>query len=149
MRIGDIGIRDIVSATQDTLVLEAARLMREHHVGDVVVVAPGKRGTVPVGIVTDRDIVVAVIAPRLNPAELTVGDIMCTDLLTACEDQEIFETVEQMRRHGIRRLPITDKQGNLLGIVTVDDLLELLAMQFSGLSKVVASERMQEVAARA
>jgi CBS domain-containing protein len=122
--------------------------MREHHVGNVVVVERDKRGSVPVGIVTDRDIVISVIAPKLDPSQLTVGEIMGADLVTASDDQDVFETVEQMRRHGIRRLPITDKQGGLLGIVAVDDLLELLAMQLSGLSRVVARERKQELEAR-
>jgi CBS domain-containing protein len=148
MRIGEIGIRNVVCAGPDTTVLDAARLMRSHHVGDVVVVESGKWGPVPVGIVTDRDIVISVIAPRLDSSQLTVGDIMGTDLVVASENQDVFETVEQMQHHGIRRLPITDKQGALLGIVAVDDLVELLAMQLSGLSKVIARERKQEVEAR-
>lgn len=148
MQIGEICIRDVVNATRDTPVLEAARLMRSRHVGDVVVVENSKRGPVPVGIVTDRDIVVEIIAPSIDVARLTLGDIMVRELITVPETQDVFETVEQMRRHGVRRLPVTDKQGVLLGIVSIDDLVQLLAMQASELSRIITRERSKEIEAR-
>lgn len=148
MQIGEICIRDVVSATRDTPVLEAARLMRSRHVGDVVVVETGKRGPVPIGIVTDRDIVVGIIAPRIDVAQLTLGDIMGRDLITIPETQDVFETLEHMQRHGVRRLPVADRAGVLLGIVSIDDLLELLAMQVSDLSKIITRERRKEIEAR-
>jgi CBS domain-containing protein len=148
VQIGEICIRDVVSATRDTPVLEAARLMRSRHVGDVVVVETGKRGPVPIGIVTDRDIVVGIIAPRIDVAQLTLGDIMGRDLITIPETQDVFETLEHMQRHGVRRLPVTDRAGVLLGIVSIDDLLELLAMQVSDLSRIITRERRKEIEAR-
>jgi CBS domain-containing protein len=148
VQIGEICIRDVVSATRDTPVLEAARLMRSRHVGDVVVVETGKRGPVPIGIVTDRDIVVGIIAPRIDVAQLTLGDIMGRDLITIPETQDVFETLEHMQRHGVRRLPVADRAGVLLGIVSIDDLLELLAMQVSDLSKIITRERRKEIEAR-
>jgi CBS domain-containing protein len=146
--IGEICVRDVVSAARDTPVLEAARLMRSRHVGDVVVVENGRRGPVPVGIVTDRDIVVGIIAPEIEVSRLTLGDIMSRDLITIPENQHVFETVEQMQRHGIRRLPVTDKEGVLFGIISIDDLTQLLAMQLSGLPKIITRERRQEIEAR-
>jgi CBS domain-containing protein len=148
VQIGEICIRDVVSATRDTPVLEAARLMRSRHVGDVVVVETGKRGPVPIGIVTDRDIVVGIIAPRIDVAQLTLGDIMGRDLITIPETQDVFETLEHMQRHGVRRLPVADRAGVLLGIVSIDDLLELLAMQVSDLSRIITRERRKEIEAR-
>jgi CBS domain-containing protein len=148
MTIREICIRDVVTAARDTPVLEAARLMRSRHVGDVVVVESSKRGPVPVGIVTDRDIVVGIIAPRIDVAWLTLGDIMGRDLITIPEAQDVFETVEQMQRHGVRRLPVIDKEGVLFGIISVDDLVQLLAMQLSELSRIITRERRQEIEAR-
>jgi CBS domain-containing protein len=149
MRVGEICIRDMIHVERTTSVLEAARLMRTHHVGNVIVVERESRGLRPVGIVTDRDIVVQVIGAGLDPVRLSAGDLMSHDLITAPEEQGIFETIEQMQHSGVRRLPITDHSGHLMGIVTVDDLLELLSIQLSSLSKVTTHERKQERAARA
>ncbi len=149
MRLGEICTRNVVTVEKNTPVHETARLMRTHHVGNVIVVERTTKGPVPVGIVTDRDIVVQVIAANLDPMRLTAGDIMTLDLVTAGEDQSAFETVEQMQRNGIRRLPVINKSGCLVGVMAADDLLELFAMQLTILSKVSASERRQELHARA
>ena len=149
MRIGEICIRDVVHVERSTSIVESARLMRTHHVGNVVVIDSDARGLVPVGIVTDRDIVVQVVAVGLDPARLSVGDLMAGDLVTASEEQGIFETIEQMQHSGIRRLPVTDKSRHLMGIVSVDDLLAMLSIQLSSLSKVPVHERKLELAARA
>jgi len=149
MRLGEICTRSVVHVERNTSVHETARLMRLHHVGDVIVVDRSARGLLPVGIVTDRDIVVQVIAAGLDAARLTAGDIMALDLVTASEDQSAFETVEQMQRNGVRRLPVVDKMGCLAGVITGDDLLELFAIQLYSLSKVSSSERKQELQARA
>jgi CBS domain-containing protein len=122
--------------------------MRTHHVGDVVVVTNTARGRVPVGIVTDRDLAIEILAENIDPNRLTVGDVMTPDLVTAPEDQTVFDTIQQMQHHGIRRLPIVDRQGCLAGIVTVDDLSEFLTMQLGDLTKAVASERRREACAR-
>jgi len=94
MTIGEICVRDVVTATRDTPVLEAARLMRSRHVGDIVVVESGKRGPVPVGIVTDRDIVVGIISPGIEVAGLTMGDIMGRDLLARITTRERRQEIE-------------------------------------------------------
>ena len=148
MRVGEICIRDVVCADRDTPVQEAARLMRSHHVGNVLVVENGARGRTPVGIVTDRDIAVGVVAVGVAASGLTVGELMGGDLITIPEDQGIFETAEQMQRHGIRRLPVVDRQGLLVGMITVDDLLDFLTMHLSELSRAIARERRKEIEAR-
>jgi CBS domain-containing protein len=148
MRIGEICVRNVVCADRKTTVEEAAQLMRSRHVGDVIVVDSTARGPVPVGIVTDRDIVVEIVAAGLEARQLSLGDIIGPDLITASEDQGIFDTVQQMQHNGIRRLPVVDRHGLLLGIITVDDILQFLAIQFRGLSNIAVRERKQEVEVR-
>ncbi|HEY7303779.1 MAG TPA: CBS domain-containing protein [Bryobacteraceae bacterium] len=148
MRIGEICIRNVVTVDRNTPLYEAARLMRSRHVGDVIVIDRNGKGSIPVGIVTDRDMAVAVLAEQLDPSKLTAGDIMGSGIVTVSEDQGLFETIEQMKRKGIRRLPVVDSRGVLLGIVTVDDLLEFLGMHLTELSKVIARERVHELQVR-
>jgi CBS domain-containing protein len=149
MSIGEICSRETVFTTRETTVATAARLMRHHHVGTLVVVEQmngGKR--VPVGIVTDRDVVVEVMATGLDPNAITVGDIMGQELVTARESEGVLETMQIMRYKGVRRLPIVDKDGQLVGIVSFDDLLEVLAEQITELSKIVAREQARETSSR-
>lgn len=149
MTIGEICTRVTVFTTRDTTVADAAKLMRQHHVGSLVVVEDingSKR--VPVGIVTDRDAVVEVMATGLDPNTITVGDIMVRDLVTARESEGVLETMQIMRYKGVRRLPIVGKSGELIGIVTIDDLLEVLAEELSELAKIVAREQARESTTR-
>jgi CBS domain-containing protein len=149
MTIGDICTRNTVITTRDTTVAAAAQLMRQQHVGALVVVDQ-VNGTqrVPVGIVTDRDAVVEVMATGLDPNTITVGDIMDQELVTARESEGVLETMQIMRYKGVRRLPIVGKSGELIGIVSIDDLLEVLAEEISELAKVVAREQARETATR-
>ncbi|HEX9684488.1 MAG TPA: CBS domain-containing protein [Burkholderiales bacterium] len=149
MTIGDICTRNTVITTRDTTVAAAAQLMRQQHVGALVVVDQ-VNGTqrVPVGIVTDRDAVVEVMATGLDPKTITVGDIMDQELVTARESEGVLETMQIMRYKGVRRLPIVGKSGELIGIVSIDDLLEVLAEEISELAKVVAREQARETATR-
>jgi CBS domain-containing protein len=149
MTIGEICTRETVITTRETTVAAAAQLMRQHHVGTLVVVDQvngGKR--VPVGIVTDRDAVVEVMATGLDPNTITVGDIMEQELVTARESEGVLETMQIMRYKGVRRLPIVGKAGELIGIVSIDDLLEVLAEEFSELAKIFAREQTRETTTR-
>jgi CBS domain-containing protein len=149
MSIGEICSRETVFTTRDTTVATAARLMRHHHVGTLVVVEEMNGGRrVPVGIVTDRDVVIEVMATGLDPNAITVGDIMGPELVTARESEGVLETMQIMRYKGVRRLPIVDKDGQLVGIVSIDDLLEVLAEEFSELAKIMAREQARETSGR-
>jgi len=148
MNIGEICTIQTVTCTRDETVQGAALLMRKHHVGDLIVIDQAGGEAAPVGIVTDRDIVVSVIALGLDPAGLQVDDIMSDDLLTCRENDDVYETIEHMRLRGIRRVPVVNAAGGLRGIVSADDLLEFLAEEMGDLSRISASGQAHEKRAR-
>lgn len=144
MPISDICNRSVVSAEKNMSVLDAAKLMRHHHVGDLVVVEMRAGKPVTVGIVTDRDIVLEVVAMEVDGSVFTVADLMSPELATVQESAGVFETVQLMRIKGVRRMPVTDAAGHLSGIIAVDDLIQLLAEEMSELSRLIAHERAHE-----
>jgi CBS domain-containing protein len=148
MAVGEVCVREVLVAGRATTIQEAARLMRQHHVGDLVVVDGPNGRRVPTGIITDRDIVISVVATNLDPAVFTLGDLATQNLITAREDQGILETIQQMRKHGIRRMPIVDAQGDLVGIVSVDDLIQILAQEMGDLAKLISREQSREAVSR-
>jgi CBS domain-containing protein len=148
MPIGDVCIRDVVVASRKTTAREAARLMSDSHVGNVVVVEDIGGRRVPVGIITDRDIVRNVVAEALDPSLFTLDDLMARDLVTVREDQGVFECMQQMRINGIRRMPVVELKGGLIGIISLDDLIQLLAEEMSELGKVIVREQALETVMR-
>jgi CBS domain-containing protein len=148
MPIGDVCVRDVVVASKETTAREAARLMSDNHVGNVVVVEDIGGRRVPVGIITDRDIVRNVVAEALDASLFTLGDLMARDLVTVREDQGVFECMQQMRINGIRRMPVVEPKGSLIGIISLDDLIQLLAEEMSELGKVIVREQALETVIR-
>ncbi len=148
MTISAICSREVITVHRDATVLHAAMLMRQYHVGDVLVIEDREGKAVPVGILTDRDIVIEMVATDLDCRVITVGDIMLGHLTVVKEDVGIFEAIQLMSSQGIRRLPVVDKDGSLLGIVTLDDVLLLLAKEFGALAKLVRHEQKNESSAR-
>lgn len=148
MPLGEICNRTVVVATRGTRLDEAARLMREHHVGSLVVVDETALGRKPVGIITDRDIVIEVAAMGVPLATVTVEEAMAPDLIIGRETDPVWDTVARMRDKGVRRLPVVDRDGVLQGILTVDDLLELLTEHFDGLVKTIIQEQTKEARSR-
>jgi len=148
MAIGEICNREVVYVNRDVTVHAACKLMRHYHVGSLVVVdqIDGKR--VPTGILTDRDIVVEIDATDLDPKVITVGDIMLPELVTVAENQGVLETIGIMRFKGVRRVPIVDAENRLIGIVTIDDLLEVLAEELTDIARIVSREQSHERQAR-
>jgi signal-transduction protein with cAMP-binding, CBS, and nucleotidyltransferase domain len=144
MRVGDFCIRDVVQCPRDASALELSQLMRESHVGDVVVVDQPNGKKIAVGIVTDRDLVIEVMAKERDPALITAKDLMGGELVTVGEGNDVYETAELMRDRGVRRTPVVDDQGGLVGIVTLDDLLRIIGEQLALLARVIARERLQE-----
>lgn len=147
--IGAVCMRDVIVGTPDMTVAGAAKLMRHHHVGSVVIVDKMSGGLgIPLGIVTDRDIVVEVTATDLDPNTTTVGDIMPGEVVTVRADAGALEAMQIMRVKGVRRLPVVTEEGRLVGLVAFDDLLELVTEQLSELTKVVSREQAREATAR-
>ena len=144
MPVSEICNREVVYALRENSTLEAAKLMRQHHVGDLVVVDDKAGVKVPVGIVTDRDLVVEIMGPELDPNAITVGDIMTPELAVVKEDEGLYESIQYMRAIGVRRLPVVSSNGGLVGILTLDDMLELLAEELSMLAKLVGHEHEKE-----
>lgn len=132
--------RDTVFVRRDESVATAARQRRESHVSCLVVADKVDGERVPVGMLTDRDITVAVVAPGLDANTMQVGDVMSAELLTVNEDAGIAETVELMRVRGMRRLPVADTEGRLIGLVAADDIMSLLAEELAGLTGMFARE---------
>ncbi len=148
MKIKEICSRVVVVATPETDLRAAARLMRDHHVGALVVIEKRDGATRPVGIVTDRDIVVAVVADEgVDPESLTLRDVMSGELALAQETDGVFEAVDRMQDSGTRRLPVVDADGRLIGIVSLDDVLRMLASELTALA--LASQRSVAREARA
>jgi CBS domain-containing protein len=144
MRVGEFCNREVVIVDKDAQVLEAAQLMRSHHVGDLVVIQERTGKPIPVGIITDRDIVVEVVAKNVALDAVSVGDVMSFELTTANEEDDIFDTVKRMRTKGVRRLPVVDKQGALVGILAIDDLLGLLEEFVGDVTAVIVREQAHE-----
>ncbi|HEY8157401.1 MAG TPA: CBS domain-containing protein [Methylobacter sp.] len=148
MSISEFCNREVVFATREMSLPEAAQLMREYHVGALVVVDEVNGKRVPVGIVTDRDIVIEVISQSLDLADFSVGDIMGPQLVSVQEKDGVFETIRLMRTKGIRRIPVVNQEGGLVGIISADDILDLLADEMAELAKVAPREQEREAKTR-
>jgi len=140
MSIGEICIRQVFIAGAKDSVYVASQLMRGYSVGNVVVT----EGSRPVGILTDRDIVVRVVAEKKDPDKTLVGDVMSAPLITIKESAGVGDGIRLMRGRGVRRLPVVDKDGQLAGIVSVDDLMDLLAEEMSALAALIKYEQERE-----
>jgi CBS domain-containing protein len=146
--LNEICVLDVASCGREASILEAARLMRQQHTGTLVVVDDPQGERVPVGIVTDRDIVVEALANELDPAKTTVARIMSARLVIAGGAEDVADALDRMRAHGVRRLPVVDAAGGLTGIVTLDDLLRIHAAQAGALADLVSKEQTHEQRAR-
>lgn len=140
MTAGEYCNREVVITGQDVSVTEAAMLMKQHHVGDLVVVEKQGEKTLPIGIITDRDIVVEVIAQKADPDSLIIKDIMSTDLITVEEKEALLDTLALMQNQGVRRIMVVDAQGSLQGLLSADDAIELIAEAMNILTKLVKRE---------
>jgi CBS domain-containing protein len=148
VKVGEFCNREVIIAPQDMTVLEAAKLMRQYHVGNVVVVEKHENRSTPVGILTDRDIVVELLAKEIDVSLFSIGEVMTFDLTTTLEEDDIIDTVKKMKLRGIRRIPVVDKEGFLIGILALEDLIELIAEQLSDLVALCRRGEKQEAEKR-
>jgi CBS domain-containing protein len=148
MPLREICNREVVFIGRESSIRDAVGLMRTYHVGSVVVVDEDQGRRLPVGLLTDRDVVIELLAKDVELDKVSVGDVMSGEILTAGEEDDILETIQLMRSGGIRRLPVVDKDGGLAGIVTVDDLIDLIAEQLTDLARLIVNEQGRERRAR-
>ena len=134
----------VVCCGPDTPLSDVAALMRKHHVGDVVVVEEKNDQRFPLGLVTDRDIVLETLSVQIDAAVFTAGDIMTSPLITVREDNGFIETLRLMRDNKIRRMPVVNEAGALAGIVTADDIINLLAMELSMMTAAIIDQPVKE-----
>ncbi len=144
MQLGEACNRDVIIIADDSSVIEAAKLMRDYHVGSIVVTKKDEGITKPIGIITDRDLVIDVIAKDKSPEKVTVSDIMNSKLITGKDTDQLWNSLRSMRTHGIRRMPVIDSEGSLIGIITADDILELFSEELLDLTRLIALEQKKE-----
>ena len=140
MLVKDICTLNIAACGRTTSIFEAACMMRQHHTGDLIVVDDPSGDRTPAGIVTDRDIVLEALANEVDTGRTPVSAIMSSRLVIASADEDVLDAMERMRLHGVRRLPVIDHAGRLVGIVTLDDILTLQAGHFATLAAIVSKE---------
>jgi signal-transduction protein with cAMP-binding, CBS, and nucleotidyltransferase domain len=136
----------VVAVSSDTPALDVAKVMGEKNVGSVVVVTGENR---PTGIITDRDLAVRVMAQEKNPGEVRAGDILTRDVVTFQDSMGVYEAIQKMTAEGIRRMPIVDDGGRLIGIVTMDDIIRMLGEEMTAIAKNIEKQSppMQKAAA--
>jgi len=148
MRAGEICNREVVVTDSGSSIAEAAKLMREYHVGDLVVVSDRYGKQTPIGILTDRDIVLEIVAKGIDPETVRVGDAMSFELVSADENDDFMQVIEVMRDHGVRRVPVVDADQALLGILAIDDVLDLISEIFVDIVHLVDRQNQRESRAR-
>ena len=128
--LGKICTKPVVTASAQMTVDQAAQAMRSKNVGALVVVNAGR----PIGMLTDRDIAIEVVAKGLDPGMARVGDVMHRKPVTILQDQGILDAVKTFARTGVRRLPVVTKSGVLVGVIAVDDVITLLGNEMGHLA---------------
>ena len=148
MKLNTFCTLDVACCGRATTALAAARLMRERHVGDVVVVDDLEQGRVPCGVITDRDIVVEALGNNGDPAKITVGSMMRTPVVVVQDTDDITIALGQMSAHGVRRLPVVDHSGALVGLISLDDLLKVWAADAASFVDVIVKQQRREYRTR-
>ena len=148
MRTEDLCRHEVVTASPATSLSELSKLMRSHHVGSVVVLAEGA-GRKPAGVVTDRDIVIEVVAMGLDPKTVTAGEVMSSSPVVSKQNDDALWALKVMRERGVRRLPVVDDQGALTGILSFDDLMQHFGTTLGDIAQVIGTERVVELTRRA
>ena len=148
MTAGEYCNREVVIVEKSESIGEAIRLMRIHHVGDVVVIDRINGSPVPVGILTDRDIVLEILAEDVDLGAVNIGDVMSFELTTIGADATLLDTIKLMREKGVRRIPVVTPEGALVGILTLDDVLEVIAEQMTDIIGLITRERTVEARRR-
>jgi predicted transcriptional regulator len=148
MKVGEYCKREVVSINLAADALDAARLMREEHIGFLVVYSLDDELRKPVGVVTDRDLVLGVMAKEVSPQSVTVGDVMTRQPLVANESDDFKDLLQAMRVAGVRRAPVVDIRGALVGVIAIDDAIDAVTGLMCDIAGSIRSEQRQEWRAR-
>lgn len=150
MNIAKLCRPDVVTVREFDELTAAAGLMRERHIGYLVVVEPefADGSLKPVGVLTDRDIVVTVVARQTDPRTLRVGDVMTREPVVAADTDPIDKALASMRRMGVRRLPVVGSRGQLVGVLSLDDVIDALAAEMANVAGSIRNEQRMEGALR-
>lgn len=144
MFAGEYCNRNVSIIGRGDSIIKAAKLMREHHVGDLLVVESRNGERAPIGIITDRDIVVEVIAEEADMEAIIIEDVMSYKLITAHENDDLMRTIKRMRMNAIRRIPIVSQAGGLVGILSTDDILDIITEQLMDIDQIIVKEQEKE-----
>lgn len=136
MSVGDYCRREVITAAPDQSVSEAAHRMELGGVGCVIAVEAGR----PVGIVTDRDIALAVAGRGLDPYHTQIAELASSPIVSVEESTPLREAIRTMAAHGLRRLPVVDGEGRLAGVITVDDVVPLLALELALINRPILGQ---------
>lgn len=145
MRVDAVCSKNVIVVSREESVDKVAQLMREYHVGAVVVTDEAHGQRRPVGIITDRDLVVELLAKDMDVASVSAGDLVSTNLVTVSADTSVLEAVEIMSNRGVRRAPVVDGPGQrLVGILAVDDVLGVLSQAVDRVASLIRYEQDRE-----
>ncbi|HEY0848085.1 MAG TPA: CBS domain-containing protein [Noviherbaspirillum sp.] len=148
LNVGEICSRTVAFVTEDMSLKEAANRMRTEHVGSLVVVREVPAGRVVAGMLTDRDIAIIAVARDFDPQTLRVAEVMTPDVVTVEPAVSVYEALATMRQKGVRRLPVVRNDNVLEGIVSMDDILEVVAEELQMVVQAMARERSKETRVR-
>lgn len=148
LKIRDMAVREPVTARPTESIGACARRMHDEHVGCLVVVEDNDGESFPVGVLTDRDIAIEVVAFGLDPATMTAGDVMSERPAVVEEDDDLLDALVHMRERGVRRLPVVRPDGALSGMLALDNLLEALGEEIDGVLGVMRAQRTKELRTR-
>jgi predicted transcriptional regulator len=137
MDVNSVANHNVCMVEPHTGIVEAAAQMRAEHVGDLIVVAHRAGRRVPIGILTDRDIVTSIVAKGVAPKDVTVADAMSAGLLKVRIDNGLEFALREMRRVGVRRAPVVDENDDLIGVISIDDVIDHLAVQLGHIADIV------------
>lgn len=143
MRVRDVCSRSVAFIGLDSSAREAAWKMAESQTGTLVVIA--RNEAKPIGILTDRDLVLKVLAKGTSAEAVSVGSVMTRDVGICRSGDDLFEAVQTMRRYGVRRLPVVNENGLVTGLVTADDVHAALAAHMKELAQAFAREKLHEM----
>lgn len=140
MNVGDICSKNVVYVLQQDSVLDVARIMREKHVGSVVVVENMQGEIRPQGMITERDLVLEVLTAKLDPSVVKAEDILTCELICVTETHDIKEALKYLRYYGVRRAPVVNVNGILVGLFSIEDSLSILSKEFSEIVNLLSNE---------